>query len=222
MDNMLDGKVACYVDDKRVSCKTWDDYHRDNLLELIVRDGYEKGEYTLSSGRTSEHYVNCKPVTLSGEGLSSASSLLLEFIDTDSVAVAGLTLGADPLVSGVAMAAWNKDWHLNGLIVRKEAKGHGTGAWIEGPLPPLGSKVTILEDVITTGGSAIKAATRVRDAGYVVDRVVALVDRQENGEADEFMESAGLELYSLFNLEEVVNPPVYQPEYELTHDSEGC
>ena len=69
MDNMLDGKVACYIDDKRVSCKTWDDYHRDNLLELIVRDGYEKGEYTLSSGRTSEHYVNCKPVTLSGEGL---------------------------------------------------------------------------------------------------------------------------------------------------------
>ena len=222
MDNMLDGKVACYIDDKRVSCKTWDDYHRDNLLELIVRDGYEKGEYTLSSGRTSEHYVNCKPVTLSGEGLSSASSLLLEFIDTDSVAVAGLTLGADPLVSGVAMAAWNKDWHLNGLIVRKEAKGHGTGAWIEGPLPPLGSKVTILEDVITTGGSAIKAATRIRDAGYVVESVVALVDRQENGEADEFMESAGLELYSLFNLEEVVNPPVYEPTYELTHDSEGC
>ena len=220
MDRMLDGKVGCYIDDKRVSCKTWDDYHRDSLLDLIVRDAYEKGEYKLSSGRTSEHYVNCKPVTLSGEGLSIASALLLEFIETDTAAVAGLTVGADPLVSGLAMAAWNKDWDVRALIVRKEAKGHGTGAWIEGPLPPAGSKVTILEDVITTGGSAIKAATRVRDAGYVVDRVVALVDRQENGEADEFMESAGLELYSLFNLEEVVNPPVYQPEYELTHDSE--
>ena len=169
MDRMLDGKVACYVDDKRVSCKTWDDYHRDSLLDLIVRDAYEKGEYKLSSGRTSEHYVNCKPVTLSGEGLTIASALLLEFIETDTLAVAGLTLGADPLVSGVSMAAWNTDWELNALIVRKEAKGHGTGAWIEGPLPPLGSKVTILEDVITTGGSAIKAATRVRDAGYVVD-----------------------------------------------------
>ena len=219
---MLDGKVACYIDDKRVSCKTWDDYHRDSLLDLIVRDAYQKGEYKLSSGRSSEHYVNCKPVTLSGEGLSIASALLLEFIETDTSAVAGLTLGADPLVSGVAMAAWNKDWDLSALIVRKEAKGHGTGAWIEGPLPASGSKVTILEDVITTGGSAVKAATRIRDAGYVVERVVALVDRQENGEADEFMESAGLELYSLFNLEEVVNPPVYQPEYELTHDSEGC
>ena len=59
MDRMLDGKVACYIDDKRVSCKTWDDYHRDSLLDLIVRDAYEKGEYKLSSGLTSEHYVNC-------------------------------------------------------------------------------------------------------------------------------------------------------------------
>ena len=207
MDRMLDGKVACYVDDKRVSCKTWEDYRREELLGLIINGAYKKGEYKLSSGRTSEHYVNCKPITLSGEGLTIASALLLEFIETDTVAVAGLTLGADPLVSGVSMAAWNTDWELNALIVRKEAKGHGTGAWIEGPLPPLGSKVTILEDVITTGGSAIKAATKVRDAGYVVDRVVALVDRQENGEADELMESVELELYSLFSLDEVLNPP---------------
>ena len=221
MDRMLDGKVACYVDDKRVSCKTWEDYRREELLGLIINGAYKKGEYKLSSGRTSEHYVNCKPITLSGEGLTIASALLLEFIETDTVAVAGLTLGADPLVSGVSMAAWNTDWELNALIVRKEAKGHGTGAWIEGPLPPLGSKVTILEDVITTGGSAIKAATKVRDAGYVVDRVVSLVDRQENGEADELMESAELELYSLFSLDEVLNPPEYDYD-ELTHDSEGC
>ena len=221
MDRMLDGKVACYVDDKRVSCNTWEDYGREELLGLIINGAYKKGEYKLSSGRTSEHYVNCKPITLSGEGLTIASALLLEFIETDTLAVAGLTLGADPLVSGVSMAAWNTDWELNALIVRKEAKGHGTGAWIEGPLPPLGSKVTILEDVITTGGSAIKAATKVRDAGYVVDRVVALVDRQENGEADELMESVELELYSLFSLDEVLNPPEYDYD-ELTHDSEGC
>ena len=221
MDRMLDGKVAGYVDDKRVSCKTWEDYRREELLGLIINGAYKKGEYKLSSGRTSEHYVNCKPITLSGEGLTIASALLLEFIETDTVAVAGLTLGADPLVSGVSMAAWNTDWELNALIVRKEAKGHGTGAWIEGPLPPLGSKVTILEDVITTGGSAIKAATKVRDAGYVVERVVSLVDRQENGEADELMESAELELYSLFSLDEVLNPPEYDYD-ELTHDSEGC
>jgi orotate phosphoribosyltransferase len=85
--------------------------------------------------------------------------------------------------------------------VRKEAKGHGTGAWLEGPLPPPGSRVTVLEDVVTTGGSAIKAVTQLRQAGYVVERGVASVDRQEGGEAT--MREAGLELRSLFLLEEL-------------------
>ena len=122
------------------------------------------------------------------------------------VAVGGLTLGADPLVSGVVMASFECLWSpdLNGLIVRKEPKGHGTGAWIEGPLPLEGSKVTVLEDVITTGGSAIKAAKKLRDAGYVVDRVVAIVDRQEDGEADKLMKNADLELVSLYKLEELI------------------
>ena len=94
---------------------------------------------------------------------------------------------------------------VNGLIVRKEPKGHGTGAWIEGPLPPKGSKVTVLEDVITTGGSAIKAAEKLRDAGYIVDRVVAIVDRQEGKEAYDALEDAGLDVVSLFLLEELIN-----------------
>jgi orotate phosphoribosyltransferase len=88
--------------------------------------------------------------------------------------------------------------------VRKEPKGYGTGAWIEGPLPLEGSKVTVLEDVITTGGSAIKAAKKLRDAGYVVDRVVAIVDRQEDEEADKLMKNADLELVSLYKLEELI------------------
>ena len=115
-------------------------------------------------------------------------------------------MGADPLVTGVAMASdeclWAPD--LNGLIVRKEPKGYGTGAWIEGPLPLEGAKVTVLEDVITTGGSAIKAAKKLRDAGYVVDRVVAIVDRQEDEEADKLMKNADLELVSLYKLEELI------------------
>ena len=117
----------------------------------------------------------------------------------------GLTLGADPLVSGVALVSALDSRLVNGLIVRKEAKGHGTQAYIEGLLPPEGTKITVLEDVITTGGSAIKAATRLRDAGYVVERVVAIVDRQEDKEADEFMESVDLELRSLFTLGDVIN-----------------
>jgi len=145
--------------------------------------------------------VNCKPVTLSGRGLTLSSLLLLKEVETSYVG--GLTLGADPLVSGVALVSALDSRLVNGLIVRKEAKGHGTQAYIEGLLPPEGTKITVLEDVITTGGSAIKAATRLRDAGYVVERVVAIVDRQEDKEADEFMESVNLELRSLFTLDEI-------------------
>jgi orotate phosphoribosyltransferase len=176
---------------------------KEELLKLLKEYAYRKGEFKLSSGRTSEHYVNCKPVTLTGRGLTLSSLLLLKEVETSYVG--GLTLGADPLVSGVALVSALDSRLVNGLIVRKEAKGHGTQAWIEGLLPPEGTKVTVLEDVITTGGSAIKAATRLRDAGCVVERVVAIVDRQENKEADEFMESADLELRSLFTLDDVIN-----------------
>ena len=174
---------------------------KEELLELLKKYAYKKGEFKLSSGKTSEHYVNCKPVTLSGRGLTLSSLLLLKEVETSYVG--GLTLGADPLVSGVALVSALDSRLVNGLIVRKEAKGHGTQAYIEGLLPPEGTKITVIEDVITTGGSAIKAATRLRDVGYVVERVVAIVDRQEDKEADEFMESANLELRSLFTLDEI-------------------
>ena len=174
---------------------------KEELLELLKKDAYKKGEFTLSSGKTSEHYVKCKPVTLSGRGLTLASLSMLMHVDT--VYVAGLTLGADPLVSGVALVSALDQRLINGLIVRKEPKGHGTQAWIEGPLPPEGTKITVLEDVITTGGSAIKAVEKLRDAGYVVDRIVSIIDRQEDGEADAAMKEADLELISLYKLEEL-------------------
>ena len=176
---------------------------RDELLELLKKDAYKKGEYTLSSGKKSEHYVNCKPVTLSGRGLTLASLLILKEVKTSYVA--GLTLGADPLVSGVSLVSALDSRLVNGLIVRKEAKGHGTQAWIEGLLPPEGTVITVLEDVITTGGSAIKAVEKLRDAGYVVNTVVAIVDRQEDDEANSAMKLSGLELKSLFTLEEIAS-----------------
>ena len=178
---------------------------REELLTMLKEDAYRKGEYTLSSGKESQHYVNCKPVTLTARGLTLASIQLLQHVEEDSVAVAGLTLGADPLVSGVAVVCGLDKIKLNALIVRKEAKGHGTGAYIEGPLPEKGSLVTVLEDVITTGGSAIKAVNRLRDAGYIVNRIISIVDRQEDGEADAAMKEADLELISLFKLDEVAN-----------------
>ena len=176
---------------------------KEEFLKLLKENAYKKGEFKLSSGKTSEHYVNCKPVILTGRGLTLASIMLLECVEEGSVAVGGLTLGADPLVSGVAVVSGLDRKTMDGLIVRKEAKGHGTQAWIEGPTLPEGSKVTVLEDVITTGGSSIKAVKRLRDAGYVVNRIVSIIDRQENGEADTAMKLAGLELYSLFSLDEL-------------------
>ena len=150
--------------------------YKEELLELLKKDAYKKGDYTLSSGRKSEHYVNCKPVTLSSRGLTLSSIILLEAVEKDAVAVAGLTLGADPLVSGVAVVCGLDNIKVDALIVRKEAKGHGTQAYIEGKLPEKGAKITVLEDVITTGGSAIQAVNRLRDAGYVVNRIAAIVD----------------------------------------------
>ena len=176
-------------------------YMKDELLYLLKTDAYKKGEFKLSSGKTSEHYVNCKPVTLTGRGLTLASMSLLEEVKTP--VVAGLTLGADPLVSGVAVCSALDNRLVNALIVRKEPKGHGTQAWIEGPEFKKGTKVTVLEDVVTSGGSAIKAAEKLRDAGYIVERVVTIVDRQEGGE--EAMKAAKLELKSLFLLEDIVN-----------------
>ena len=165
---------------------------KEELLEQLKKFAYKKGEFTLSSGKKSDHYVNCKPVTLTGRGLTLASLLMLKEVETDYVA--GLTLGADPLVSGVSLVSALDGRMVNALIVRKEAKGHGTQAWIEGLLPPKGTKITVLEDVVTTGGSAIKAVEKLRDAGYVVDRVVSIVDRQAGGK--DAMIEAKLELRS--------------------------
>ena len=183
---------------------------RNELIALLKEDAYRKGDFTLSSGKKSEHYVNCKPVTLQGDALMFISWCIFECLDDDCDAIGGLTLGADPLVAGVAIVSAIEERFMDGLIVRKEPKGHGTQAWIEGPTLPLGSKVTVLEDVITTGGSAIKAAKKLRDAGYVVENVVAIIDRQEicskcnTGEVDNAMKDANLKLTSLFKLEEII------------------
>ena len=180
--------------------------YRSIALNLLKKDAYRKGDYTLSSGRKSEHYVNCKPVTLTGLGLAAICVLMLEYIEDDVVAVAGLTLGADPLVSAIPMmvdGSSNGKIIIDGLIIRKEQKGYGANAWIEGKLPPKGSKVVVLEDVTTTGASAVKAVEKLRDAGYVVDRIITVVDRQVDGEADTNVLAAKCELISLFSIEEL-------------------
>ena len=143
----------------------------ESLLQLLAAHAYRHGQLTLASGRSSHHYVNCKPVSLSGVGLALLGKLMLDQVEAEAVAVAGLTLGDDPLVSAVAMRAALGGRELDALIVRKEAKGHGTGAWLEGPLPEAGSAITVLEDVVTTGGSSLKAVHPLREAGFPVERV---------------------------------------------------
>jgi len=174
---------------------------RQILLDRLAREAYRTGQFTLASGLTSEHYVNCKPVALSGSGLALLGPAMLAMVEKEASAVGGLTLGADPLVSGVAMAAAQQGRDLNALIVRKQAKGHGTGAWLEGPLPEAGALVTVLEDVVSTGGSSIQAVNQLKKAGYTVQRVITIVDREQGGR--EAMDEAGLELVSLFRLNEV-------------------
>ena len=174
---------------------------RQILLDRLAREAYRTGQFTLASGLTSEHYVNCKPVALSGSGLALLGPAMLAMVEREASAVGGLTLGADPLVSGVAMAAAQQGRDLNALIVRKQAKGHGTGAWLEGPLPEAGALVTVLEDVVSTGGSSIQAVNQLKKAGYTVQRVITIVDREQGGR--EAMDEAGLELVSLFRLNEV-------------------
>ena len=171
---------------------------KEELLELLKKYAYEKGEFTLSSGKTSEHYVNCKPVTLLGRGLTLASMMMLEHIETP--VVAGLTLGADPLVSGVAVCSALDMRLVNALIVRKEPKGHGTGAWIEGPELPKGSEIIVLEDVVTTGASSLKAVEKLREHGYVVTEVITVVDRKEYGNTNDLWTDNGLTLKSLYEI----------------------
>ena len=179
---------------------------RDRLLKDLQTDAYRKGDYTLSSGRKTDHYVNCKPVTLSGEGSILIGTLLLDLVEDETLAVAGLTLGADPLVTSVAMTSWldnTKRTKLDALIIRKEAKDHGTTSQIEGMLPVQGCKICVLEDVVTTGESAMKAVRVLREAGYKVEQVLSIVDRQENDEADDLFEKENIEFVSLFNLDDI-------------------
>ena len=175
--------------------------HRHTLLELLREKAYRKGQYTLSSGKESEHYVNCKPVTLSCEGNALLSHLMIKMVEKDAVAVGGLTLGADPLVCGIAQKAYYKgNRHIDALIIRKNPKGYGTKEVIEGPKPKEGAVVTVLEDVTTTGGSAMTAVNVLRDAGYIVNRVVAIVDRMDD---HKIWEDNNIEFRSLFILDEI-------------------
>lgn len=174
---------------------------RQYLLDLFCQLAYKQGDFVLSSGQRSSYYINGKQVTLHPQGALAIARLLISKIAIDTQAVAGLTLGADPIVSAVSVVSVYENRPIPALIIRKEAKGHGTMAYIEGPSLPAGASVVVLEDVVTTGQSALKAVERLNEAGYSVNEVMALIDRQQGG--SELYQSAGLKFQSLFSIAEI-------------------
>ncbi|MBW2434260.1 MAG: orotate phosphoribosyltransferase [Deltaproteobacteria bacterium] len=157
---------------------------KTELIDLLCQKSFKYSQepiYKLVSGRMSQFYVNCKPVTLCARGMFLAGHLLFEAIkDDDVTAIGGLTFGADPLAVATAFASELKARPINAFSIRKTRKDHGMIRWIEGDIQP-GERVAIIDDVATTGGSTIKAIERARAEGLEVVRAVILVDRQEGG-----------------------------------------
>ncbi len=175
---------------------------RLRLRTLLFEKAYLTGDFVLSSGKHSAHYFDCRRVTLDPEGLALASELLIEKMRQASLAaIGGLAIGADPLVAGVVATSLRLDYPINGFIVRKEQKQHGTGKKIEGSLIA-GTKVAIVDDVVTSGGSIIEAANSCLSEGLEPAAAYALVDREEGG-AEEISRACGLELEPLFKYSEL-------------------
>jgi orotate phosphoribosyltransferase len=173
---------------------------RAPLLALLRELAYERRQVTLASGRESDFYIDCRRVSLHAEGMilcgqAFHSAYLESGISID--AVGGPTLGADPLICAFTHAAHAADLPMHAFIVRKEPKGHGTGRMVEGMSNlQTGSRVLLLEDVITTGGSTVRTIEACRETGLEVVQVMVLVDRQEGGR--EAIESTGVPCSALF------------------------
>lgn len=174
------------------------------LLQLLASRSARRGDFTLASGRPSKLYIDARLTTMSPDGLTIIGSLGLEALQHarwNVQSVGGLTLGADPIAYAIAYASAGSDAPIRAFTVRKEPKSHGTGRLIEGPFQP-GDRVAIVEDVITTGASALTAAKAVSDAGGIIAGVLALVDREEGGR--EALEGDGFAVLALTRASDIV------------------
>jgi orotate phosphoribosyltransferase len=157
---------------------------KTRLADMIIDKSFKyccDPPFTLASGRTSNYYFNCKPTTLDPEGMNLIGEIIfMMLVDAEITAAGGLTLGADPIANALSVISYQKGKPIKSFIVRKDTKGHGTKSAIEGNVQA-GERVVIIDDVITTGGSTITAIERAREAGLVIDRVIALIDREEGG-----------------------------------------
>ncbi|HJV64700.1 MAG TPA: orotate phosphoribosyltransferase [Geomonas sp.] len=178
---------------------------KERLKKIIIELSYEKRNVVLASGRQSDFYFDGKQTTLHPEGGYLTGKLFFEAVkDVEGVeGVGGLTLGADPIATATSVVSFLEGKPIPGFIIRKEPKGHGTGAWLEGRknLKP-GARVVIVEDVVTSGGSSMKAIKRAEEEGLKVLGVVTLVDREEGGR--ENIEKEGYWLKSIFTKSEIL------------------
>ena len=180
---------------------------KQRLIELVLDRTFkftDKPTFKLASGKMSSFYFNCKPTTLNSEGMYLVGNLMYDLIKSRKSwkvkGIGGLTLGADPVSNAIAYTSHLKDDPMESFVVRKEPKKHGTMLWVEGNVAE-GDKVIIIEDVVTTGGSAIKAIDRAKKCGLKVLGVIVLVDRQEGGR--EAVEKLGLPVKVLLTKEEI-------------------
>ncbi len=171
-----------------------------NLLEIMSKRSVKFGDFTLASGKKSDFFVDCKQSILTAEGHAEVGRVMFSAMRAmypDVRVVAGVVLGGCPLASAVSFRSALDGALINALYVRKERKDHGSGQLVEGKeASPPGTRVVLLEDVITTGGSSLKSVGVLREEGYEVAGIIALVDRLEGGR--EAIEAAGIPLYSVF------------------------
>jgi orotate phosphoribosyltransferase len=183
-------------------------YDRQRLIDVLRRDALKHGTFKLASGRMSHYYVDGRKVTLSSEGAALVAAGVLDELAArgEVKAIGGLTLGADPIVGAtLALASMRGRSDLVGFLVRKQAKSHGAGNLVEGPLVP-GSTVAIVDDVATTGGSSLQAVSAVEALGCKVAVVVAVLDRLE-GAAEAFA-ACGLPFCPLLNIRDLGVEPL--------------
>lgn len=176
---------------------------RSTLIALLAARSTKRGQFTLASGKSSTLYIDARLTTMSPEGLSLIGSIGLGALREESWkvdSVGGLTLGADPIACAISYASAASEKPLRAFTVRKQAKEHGTGKLIEGPFSS-GDRVAIIEDVITTGRSALQAIEAVRSAGGTIAGVLALVDREEGGR--QAIEATGIQVVSIVRASEI-------------------
>lgn len=177
---------------------------RERLLHLLAERSVRRGDFVLASGARSDFYIDCRVTTTHAEGQALIGRVALAALREAGLqpdSVGGLTMGADPVAYAVAHASWLAGAPVHAFSVRKEAKAHGTGRRIEGCFAP-GQRVVVAEDVITSGGSALRACEAVRAEGGEILAVLALVDREGGGR--EAIERAGFRVVPLFGIGELL------------------